>query len=404
LAKGIEDVGSVAHQPAGFGIDTRSPWPWRSAHGVIPPDHFENESNAPLDHPARGHSPDEVRRIKALADLLWPRPKGRPCTDRVTSTLLRSLDGDAVGEHNDKRGRPEYRVVLVSAAFAELCACSANAGQEMSWHVKLRRSGAGIARRKMGVGEDFATFKDSYNISTELISSISYRYKRITRQLNTDFWNTNSETAHSLYVGSYGRDTDAKGISDLDIAFELPNAEYHKYNRHEGNGQSALLQAVKRSMQRTYSTSDTSSDGQVVVINFDDKIKFEVLPVFENEDRESFTFPNANGGGSWRTCNPRAEIAAISKRSDATNRNLKYLCRMMRVWSDYCAVPMSGIADRHAGVSVHRKLPISRQIFPVSRLYGAGLFRLFVEARSKAECLAGARQQFVRQPHRCLRA
>ena len=55
----------------------------------------------------------------------------------------------------------------------------------------------------MGVGEDFSTFKDNYQISSELIGSISYRYKRITRQLNTDFWNNNSETSHSLYVGSY---------------------------------------------------------------------------------------------------------------------------------------------------------------------------------------------------------
>jgi hypothetical protein len=39
----------------------------------------------------------------------------------------------------------------------------------------------------MGVGENFAKFKDSYNIGSELISSISYRYSRITRQLNKDF-------------------------------------------------------------------------------------------------------------------------------------------------------------------------------------------------------------------------
>jgi hypothetical protein len=195
----------------------------------------------------------------------------------------------------------------------------------------------------MGVGDDFAKFKDNYNITSELISSISYRYKRITRQLNTDFWNTESETAHSLYVGSYGRDTAAKGISDLDIAFVLPYAEYEKYNGYQTNGQSASLQAVKKSIQNTYRTSDSFGDGQVVVISFDDNLTFEVLPVFENKDGESWTYPNANNGGSWKVCNPRAEIAAISKRSDETNRNLKYLGRMMRVWAKHCAVPITGI-------------------------------------------------------------
>jgi hypothetical protein len=195
----------------------------------------------------------------------------------------------------------------------------------------------------MGVGDDFSTFKDNYQISATLIGSISYRYKRITRQLNTDFWSTNSETAHSLYVGSYGRDTAAKGLSDLDIAFELPNALYHKYNAYETNGQSALLQAVKKSIQNTYPTSESFGDGQVVVITFDDGITFEILPVFENDDKQSFTYPNANGGGSWKTCNPRAEIAAVSKRSDATNKNMKYLARMGRVWAKHCDVPMSGM-------------------------------------------------------------
>jgi hypothetical protein len=195
----------------------------------------------------------------------------------------------------------------------------------------------------MGVGEDFATFKDNYNITSELITSFSYRYRRITKQLNKDFWNTDSETAHSLYVGSYGRDTAAKGVSDIDMAMVLPYSVYQQYNNHAGNGQSALLQAVKKSMQNTYPSSETSGDGQVVVVSFTDNVKFEVLPVFENKDGESWTHPNANGGGSWRVCNPRAEIAAVTKRSNATNRNMKYLARMMRVWRDYCSVPMSGM-------------------------------------------------------------
>ncbi len=194
----------------------------------------------------------------------------------------------------------------------------------------------------MGVGEDFATFKDNYNISAELISSISYRYRRITRQLNTIFWNTDSESAHSIYVGSYGRDTAATGISDLDIAFTLPYDVYKQYDSHASNGQSALLQAVKKSIQNTYPTSDSFGDGQVVVITFQDGIKFEVLPSFENTDG-SLTYPNANSGGSWKTCNPRAEMGAVQARSDTTNLNLKYLARMTRVWRDYVDAPMSGI-------------------------------------------------------------
>lgn len=104
------------------------------------------------------------------------------------------------------------------------------------------------------------------------------------------------------------------------MAFVLPYSVYEKYRDYQGNGQSALLQALKRSIQNTYKTSESFGDGQVVVISFDDNLTFEVLPVFENKDGESWTYPNANNGGSWKVCNPRAEIKAVAKRSDDTNR------------------------------------------------------------------------------------
>jgi tRNA nucleotidyltransferase (CCA-adding enzyme) len=85
----------------------------------------------------------------------------------------------------------------------------------------------------MGVAEDFRAFRDRYLISKETMGSISYRFRRITKQLNKDFWNTDSETAHSLYVGSYVRDTAAKGVSDLDISFTLPNTFSHAPCLHE---------------------------------------------------------------------------------------------------------------------------------------------------------------------------
>ena len=58
-------------------------------------------------------------------------------------------------------------------------------------------------------------------ISADQRLSISTRYKRVTRAINSEFWNSSSEIAHSLYVGSYGRGT-AIDTSDIDILVELP--------------------------------------------------------------------------------------------------------------------------------------------------------------------------------------
>jgi hypothetical protein len=193
----------------------------------------------------------------------------------------------------------------------------------------------------MSVADWFQVFHANLAITNG--DDISYRYKRITGRLNPDFRNTNSDTANSIYVGSYGRDTGIGKVSDLDMAYQLPVALYQQYNSHAGNGQSALLQAVRNSVQKTYDKTAIAADGQVLVINFTDNVKFEILPCFPHSDGSSFIYPDSNGGGSWKVSNPRAEIAAIKTRNDATNGNLKRLCRMMRMWKDRATVPMGGL-------------------------------------------------------------
>ena len=192
----------------------------------------------------------------------------------------------------------------------------------------------------MGLADWFSGFCS--NLTIQDGGTISTRYKAITRRLNTDFWGTVSDTSHSLYVGSYGRNTSIRGFSDLDMVFELPAAIYHQYNAHSGNGQSALHQAVRTSMQKTYSTSSIGGDGQVVVVSFQDGITFEVVPVFTNQSG-SYTYPDSNSGGSWKTTNPKPEIQAIKNRNILCNKNLVPLCRMMRAWKRKWEVPIGGL-------------------------------------------------------------
>lgn len=192
----------------------------------------------------------------------------------------------------------------------------------------------------MALADWFSTFCSNMQIRDS--GTLATRSGNITRRLNTDFWTTTSDSSHSLYVGSYGRNTAISGFSDFDLIFQLPYSVYKQYNDYAGNGQSALLQAVKASIERTYSTTNIRADGQVIQVPFNDGITFEVVPAFDNDDG-SFTFPNANDGGSWKTTNPKPEIKAIRDRSAATNGNLVPLCRMMRDWKTKWTVPIGGL-------------------------------------------------------------
>ena len=184
-------------------------------------------------------------------------------------------------------------------------------------------------------------------ISNEYRKSISSRYQTVTRAVNLEFRDSDSYTANSLYVGSYGRGT-AIDTSDIDILVELPESEYYRYDYTRGNGQSRLLQAVRHAIQNSYPRSDIRADGQVVKITFSDKMKFEILPAFKQLDYQEnviYKYPDTNMGGNWRSTNPKAEQNAISQKDASSNGLLRDTCKHLRRVRDehYSSYHLSGI-------------------------------------------------------------
>lgn len=194
----------------------------------------------------------------------------------------------------------------------------------------------------MSEADYFKDFCSNLVISAEKRSIISARYKAITNRLNIDFWENPSEILFSLYVGSYGRNTSIKSESDIDMIFVLPAYLKTTYDNYDGNGQSALLQKVKNSILKTYPSTSIGGDGQVVFVQFADGVNFEIVPAFENSDK-SYTFPDSNGGGSWKKTNPHPEIDKVQSEDANLNFNLKRLCKMARAWKSFCNVPMGGL-------------------------------------------------------------
>ena len=193
----------------------------------------------------------------------------------------------------------------------------------------------------------FHVLKHGEIISMDTRTTISTRYKTITKAVNREFWNSTSETAHSLYVGSYGRGT-AIDTSDIDILVELPKSEYDRYDIYKGNGQSRLLQAVKTAIQASYPRTDVRADGQVVKVSFADGMKFEVLPAFASRDwygNTTYQYPDSNMGGNWRSTNPKAEQDAMRSKNDSDYGLLFDTCKHMRYIRDnyFSSYHLSGI-------------------------------------------------------------
>ena len=120
----------------------------------------------------------------------------------------------------------------------------------------------------------------------------------VTKALNRYYYESGSETEHMLVVGSVGRGTAVLGTSDLDLLYVLPKSEYSRFDSYEGNGQSALLQDVKKALLKHWPKTNIKGDGQAVVIAFTNrKFTIDLVPAFEQADG-FFKYPDSNNGGS----------------------------------------------------------------------------------------------------------
>lgn len=170
------------------------------------------------------------------------------------------------------------------------------------------------------------------------------RVKEITKRLNKSYYDDHeSETDHCEVVGSLGRNTAIKSFSDVDMLFILPNSKKKQYDDHDGNGQSKLLQDVKKEIKKRYPKTTVRGDGQVVVVRFESLNKIvEVCPVFEKTNG-SFLYPDSNNGGSWKTTDPLPEIKEANSFNTTTNSNFSYVCQLIRAWKNNIGFKFGGL-------------------------------------------------------------
>lgn len=187
----------------------------------------------------------------------------------------------------------------------------------------------------MSIADTFKQFLS--NIAVDNGDTISLRYGEVTAALNKKFRDTESKVSNSLQVGSYGRWTAIKGISDLDMLYIMPAGKWDDY---KDGGQSRLLDDTRNAIKSRYPSTTVVKDRLVVQVLYRD-FHVEVQPVFEQTDG-SFKYPDTYDGGSWKIT-PRDEIAAMKESNEQKNKNLRRLCKMARAWKNKHGLAMGGL-------------------------------------------------------------
>lgn len=191
----------------------------------------------------------------------------------------------------------------------------------------------------MKTSEIFDTLLENLRVG-ETASTIASRRDEITKALNKDFRDKDGCTEYKLMVGSFGRHTAIKGVSDLDMIFILPPGIRSTYN--SDTGPRRVLERIRDDLRARYTNTDIRVDQCIVRVQFaSNAFKFEVQPAFENSDG-SFDYPDTKAE-KWKVTKPREEITAAKECNDRTSANMRHLARMARAWKNQNGVNMGGL-------------------------------------------------------------
>lgn len=179
------------------------------------------------------------------------------------------------------------------------------------------------------------------NLKVDNVEHLQEVFRGVARGINQEYWKIKSDTRNAYFIGSYGRGTAIKGVSNVNMLVILPQKLYEHFNARRDNGQMALIQNVSESVGLQYEKTWINEEGHILIA-LPIQVTFEVVPSFLNE-KKSYIYPEPAEGGIWKRFNPLREIQVVEEQNYLYNGKIKHLARMMRAWKNTHEVPLSGI-------------------------------------------------------------
>lgn len=190
------------------------------------------------------------------------------------------------------------------------------------------------------MADKFRLFIDNLRIDNPEV--ISRCCREISQVLNLHYWDIKSDTRNLHYLGSYGRETAIKGLTNINVLFLLPYRVYQQYEKGSGNVQESLLNEVRNVLIENYPDAFINED-KYLLLPFEDGISIEIIPGFISLNKNQIIYPETRDGGQWQTFNPIREIEFINEYNYKYGGKVRHLARMTRAWKMEHQVPIPGM-------------------------------------------------------------
>jgi hypothetical protein len=170
--------------------------------------------------------------------------------------------------------------------------------------------------------ESFRKLKANFEITELQKSTLSTRQQNVRKAVEKELI-----VSDSFLTGSYSRHTMIAPLKEADVdIFVVLHSDYY-----EQNGQTNLLDKVRRVLLKTYpDTPKISRNGQAVTITFTD-FKVDVVPAFYRKG-EGFLIPNSITK-RWISTNPKVHVEIMNDENEAHDGDLVPIVKMIKGWN-----------------------------------------------------------------------
>lgn len=182
------------------------------------------------------------------------------------------------------------------------------------------------------IDEAFRKFKSRLELNDKEQANASARQKEVREYLDTKF-----KIERSFLTGSYARWTKTKPLKDVDIFFELKEAERH----YRGKAPSVILTDFHNALADKYGDK-AKKQNRSINVDFGVKadaedntdyrlVSVDVVPAFAKA--EDYEIPD-DDLGKWIMTNPEIHAAKAVAAHQAYGNEWKGLVRMVKYWNN----------------------------------------------------------------------
>jgi hypothetical protein len=154
------------------------------------------------------------------------------------------------------------------------------------------------------------------------------KYTAVAKLLHNEFYTSNYDGSTKRLIGSYGKKTNIRPPTDVDLLFKIDADTYDRYIDSPDD----LLQRIRKVLSARYPTTDKiSAWGKVVLVEFaEGKHNIELLPAFDIDG--VYQIPNTEAGGTWESFDVKADIKSVADSDTATGGNTRKLIKILKRW------------------------------------------------------------------------